>query len=414
MVIKKYKPKVIGITGSVGKTSAKEAIFCVLKNTLSVRKSEKNYNNEFGVPLTVLGMKSPGKSIFGWLWVFIKALWLCLFRSKEYPKILILEMAADKKGDLEYLTSIVRPNISVVTSVAPVHLEFFGDIESIAKEKSTLVKNVLPNGFVILNADDEAVAPMNRLTNAHVIFYGFSERANLKADKLNIDYDFSKEHRDQWGIHFKINYEGKVIPVFLPKTLGKHQVYAALVGIAVGICFKMNLIDIAETLRWYQSPPGRLKLIPGVKNTLIIDDTYNSSPLSCEVALNTLQLIPKKGKKFVVLGDMLELGRYSEEAHIKIGEKIVALDVDYLICVGEKSRDILRGARGQGMSEEKMFHFSKSEQVGRFLKERIHEHDILLIKGSQGMRMEKIVKELMAEPLKACDLLVRQGPNWVC
>jgi len=411
LIVKKYKPLIIGITGSVGKTSTKEAIFSVLKNRFSVRKSEKNYNNEIGLPLTIIGAESAGKSLFGWLKILWQAKKLILFPLKNYPQILILEMAADRPGDLEYLVSFAPPRISVVTAVAPVHLEFFKSLENIAQEKSVLVKCLPSSGQAILNADDERVYQMKDKTDAKVLTYGFSSRADIMAFDWENDFGVL-ESKELIGVRFKINYKGKIIPVFLPYVLGKQQTYAALAAIGVGLSLKMNLIEIVESLKEYNPPPGRMRLIAGVKRTLIIDDSYNASPLAVIMALDVLKKIPSKGRKFVVLGDMLELGSYSTKAHFEVGEKVASLDPDYLVAVGENAKNIIEGARKQGMPLEKIFHFFQSDDAAKFLKNIIQSGDVILVKGSQRMRMEKIVKELMAYPEKARELLVRQGKGW--
>ncbi|MFA7662388.1 MAG: UDP-N-acetylmuramoyl-tripeptide--D-alanyl-D-alanine ligase [Patescibacteria group bacterium] len=411
-IILKQKPYVVAITGSVGKTSTKEAIFAVLDRQFEVRQSQENYNNEFGVPLTIIGAKSAGKSILGWLGVICQACLLACFKTSKYPQVLVLEMGADKPGDIEYLTNIVQPLVSVVTAVAPVHVEYFKSIENITKEKSVLVKKVNPAGMTILNADDELVLMMNRLSSAQVKLFGFSSKADVRAENLSINYDFSDESK-ALGISFKLEVEGKSMPAFLNGSIGKHQIYAILAAVSVGIFFKMNLVDITEALNNYKPTSGRMRIIKGIKNSILIDDTYNSSPRSCSAAILTLEEIPKYGRKFAILGDMLELGKVSEKEHFKIGQQVASGDIEYLICVGERSRDIVRGAEDADMSEDKIFHFDKSDEVGDFLKDRLRENDIILIKGSQGVRMEKVTRDLMADPLRAEELLVRQSEKWL-
>ena len=154
-VIKKYQPRIIGITGSVGKTSAKEAVFAVLKNKFRVGRNAKNFNNELGLPLAILGLeKSGGKNIFSWLSIIFKAWRLLLFKNKKYPQVLILEMGADRPGDIQYLTSLARPNIAIITTIGQSHLEYFGSIENIAKEKISITKRLGKHDWVIINGDD--------------------------------------------------------------------------------------------------------------------------------------------------------------------------------------------------------------------------------------------------------------------
>ncbi len=204
------------------------------------------------------------------------------------------------------------------------------------------------------------------------------------------------------------------MPIFLPNIFGKAAIYAVLAGACVGIIYKMNLVEISQALKYYQAAKGRMNLISGIKDTLILDDSYNASPQSTIVALEALNDVPlvEKSVKYAVLGDMLELGSYSEEGHREVGRKVVALAINKLIVVGERSRDIARGALAAGMAKDDIFHFNTAEEAGKFIQDRINQNDIILVKGSQGIRMEKIVKEIMAEPMRAEELLVRQDELW--
>jgi len=414
-ILNKYKPEVIAITGSVGKTSTKEAIFSVLSTAYNVRTNYKNYNNEIGIPLTVIGSQGGGKSIFKWLKIIIKGLWLIVFRNRNYPNILILEMGADHPGDIKYLTSIVPINVAVVTAVAAVHLEFFETVDSVAKEKSNLVKALSKSGYAVLNQDDPLVSAMAEKTSAKVITYGVDSGADIKATEIAVSHEVDfKDYSTIQGISFKLQYQGSTVPVLLPKVLGKHLAYSALAAIAVGIIYDLNLHEITEGLKKYEPPKGRMHIIPGIKNSLIIDDTYNSSPLAVKKALEQLKSInlAPGHKKFAILGGMLELGQASTSAHREIGRAVVENKIDYLFTVGELARDIIRGATLKGMPKDHCFAFATTAEAGKFLQDRIKEGDLMLIKGSQGMRMEKIVKELMAEPQRAYELLVRQDQEW--
>ncbi len=414
-ILKKYNPFIICINGSVGKTSTKEAVKTVLNKYCSrkhcrIRASQGNYNNEIGVPLTIIGAKSPAKSFWGWLKVFLKAISLILIKNAQYPNILILEMGADKKGDIEYLVKFIPCDIGIITNISGVHLEFFGSLNKIAKEKGKMVKYLKKSGFAVLNKDVELVDDLRNKTLAKVLTFGFDEGAHIRASDVSISY----KNQKPYGTTFKLLYGGKVMPVFLPKILGYGQIYSALAAGAVGIIHKMNLFDIVKALEKFTPPPGRMCLLKGIKNTLIIDDTYNSSPSSAKAALDVLKDIKLQGngKKIVVLGDMLELGGVTEKKHTEIGKYVAKIKVDLLITKGEAARDIAKGALKFGMSQEKIFSFSNNEQVGRFLQERISPNDLILVKGSQGMRLEQVVKEVMAYPLKAEKLLTRQGPEW--
>lgn len=417
-ILRKYQPKVIGITGSIGKTSTKEAIFVALSSEFRVYKSEKNYNNELGVPLSIIGADTGGKSIFKWLGVFAHSLGLLLWRQKDYPEVLILEMGADHSGDIKYLTSFVQCDIGVITGVAPVHIEFFTTLENIAKEKGILVRSLDKTGVAVLNADDELVLGMAEGLKAKVISYGFSDKATLRAFEEKVSgQDVSGRDGVEAirGVSFKISYAGNTVPFFLPSVVGQHSVNAALAAIAVGAALGVNLIKLAENLKNYHPPKGRMNLIDGIKYTLIIDDTYNSSPKPVMAALDVVKKVqlPTARHKYAVLGDMLELGNYTEKAHLEVGRRVAELGIDYLIAVGERSIQTANAAKAAGMNPDHVFTFDKAEEAGKFLQDRIEQGDLLLIKGSQGMRMEKVVKELMADPLKAKELLVRQEEKWL-
>lgn len=415
-ILNKYQPEIVAVTGSVGKTTTKEAIYTVLASTFLVRQNIKNYNNEIGIPLTIIGAEAGGKSIFKWLAVFFKAIKLLIGTGKNYPKILVLEMGADHPGDIKYLTDFVPVKIGVVTAVAPVHLEFFKTLEQVAKEKSNIIKNLSKDGFAVLNSDDQLVRQMARKSEGKVLFFGLLPQAEIRASEIAISHEVNyQDVTTIQGISFKLNYKGNVIPVLLPKVLGEHLVYSALAAIAVGIIYKINLHTITESLKKFEPPKGRMHIILGIKRTLIIDDTYNSSPLATSKALYQLSQINlgTNHKKYAVLGDMLELGGFTEQAHQEVGEAVVEYGIDYLITVGEMSRDIIRGAIGKGMPKDHCFNFQDSLEAGKFLQQRISEGDLILIKGSQGIRMEKAVKEIMAEPQKAGELLVRQDKEWV-
>lgn len=410
-VIRKYSPDVIGITGSVGKTSAKEAVRAVLSGYYNVRANIKNYNNEIGVPLTIIGVDSPGKSVLGWVKVFLKVLGLLLISNKNYPNILILEMGADREGDIDYLVNIAPCDIGIVTDVSESHLEFFGSVNKIKREKRKIVEHLKVDNYALLNYDVTNVLEMKDSTKAKVITFGFDKNADISVSDAGINYKNNKPN----GISFKLVYKGNIVPVFVPNIMGFSHIYSALVAVGVGSTYGINLIDIAKALGDFTPPKGRMNLIDGIKKSLIIDDTYNSSPASSKAALEVMQDIqmPEKSQKIAVLGDMLELGRSTGEKHREIGFRIAESGIDILITKGEAARDIAAGAIEAGMDPDKVFSFSDNESAGRFLQERIAKGDLILIKGSQGMRMEQVVREVMAEPLRAEELLVRQGREWL-
>ncbi len=412
LILRKYHPKVIGVTGSIGKTTAREAIFHVLSKKFLVRTSFKNYNNEVGLPLVIIGSESPGKNLFGWVLIFFKVIRLLVWRDKNYPSILVLEMGVDRPGDMDYLVSIAQPQVGVITAVSFSHLEYFGSLNNIKKEKQRLVESLDNDGLAILNYDSEPVKEISVLSQAKIISYGIKAEADLKAQ--DITYNFVRGHYELSGIHFKLSYQGAIVPVFMKNVMSEPAIYAALAAAAAGLGEGLHLVEIAAALANFVPPHGRMNPLPGIKHSFLIDDTYNSSP---EAALSAVKILSKvsidlSAQKYAVMGDMLEIGSYTEEGHRQVGRAIFESGIDILVAVGERARDFIRGAKEAGMEDEQIFYFDKPLEAGRFLQNRIKEGDVLLVKGSQGARMEKIVKELMAEPDKAAELLVRQGSKW--
>lgn len=403
----RYKPTIIGITGNVGKSSAKEATKIVLGHIKKVRASSKSFNNELGLPLTILGDWKETGGFFFWLKVLLVSCLRVLIKSRSYPEILILEYGIDRPGDMNRLLEIARPRIGVVTFLGniPVHVEFFGGPEAVAREKSKLVQRLPAIGFAILNIDDPMVYDMKDQTRANVITYGFDENADIRI--TSFETIFTKK---EVGLTFKINYGGSFIPVRLENVLGRSHAYAAAVATGLGLIFEMNLVTIAEALSRYVSLPGRLKVLPGIKGTQIIDDTYNASPSAMEEALNTLAGI-KAARKIAVLGDMLEIGKYTLEAHERIG-RLAAKTVDVLITVGMRGKFISEAAAKSRLPQKYIFHFDNIKEASIFIQGKIRKGDVILVKGSQAVRMEYIVKEIIANPQKTAELLVRQEKRW--
>lgn len=408
-ILKKYNPKIIGITGSVGKTSTKEAIFSVLASRFRVRRNEKNYNNEIGIPLTIIGAKSGEGSLFAWVGVFLK--WLAVAVSPfEYPEILVLEMGADKPGDIQYLMEFIHPNVGVITDVSPSHIEFFKTLGNIAKEKGALVRSLNEGGLAVLNADNEYVIKLKEQIKAEVITCGFLENADIQATDPSFVYNDEQE-KEIRGLTFKLNYEGTTIPVRLNNILARHQIYAALSAVAVGIKFEINLVEIAAALENFSSPCGRMNLLKGIKNTLLIDDTYNASPVSTCAALSVLGEINAK-RKIAVLGDMLELGEETESGHREVAQKFLEMKGDIFFAVGPRMEVAARELQKNNFPLEHVFSFADPMEAGLKLQEIMREGDLVLVKGSQGARMEKVLEEVIFEVLLTESLLCRQSKGW--
>ncbi len=387
--LRKYQPGIIAITGSVGKTSTKEAIHAVLCKHRFVRASKGNFNNEIGMPLTILGDWDAIRGKWFWPKVFASALLRLVFRLK-YPELLILEYAADKPGDIKYLTDIAKPQIGVVTAIGdiPVHVEFYSGPEAVAREKSKVIEALPATGFAVLNYDDEVVLDMKEKTRAHIMTYGFGEGAQVQITNFEVRMDGDRPG----GIGFKLNYGGSFVPVRLEGSFGKAQAYAAAAAASLGIIFGLNLVKIAEALLEYQAPDGRGKLIDGVKQTYIIDDTYNASPLSMEAGLETLEKLDAK-RKVAVLGDMLEIGKYAIEAHEEIG-KYAGKKADILITVGTRAKFIAEGARQAGMAKKNIYSFNLAEEAAPEVQKLIKKGDLILVKASHSIGLEKIVEEI--------------------
>ncbi|EKD43902.1 MAG: hypothetical protein ACD_72C00078G0001, partial [uncultured bacterium] len=322
-IIKKYRPDVIGITGSIGKSSSKESIATVLATKFNIRKSQKNYNNEIGVPLTIIGMeKSPGRSLIGWITTFFQAQKLLLIKDDNYPEILVLEMGADKPGDIAYLVDIAPCKIGVLTYISHAHTEAFKTIKKIAQEKRLIISHLSRNGFAVLNFDNALVMENANMTKAEVATYGFKEGADFHATDINIISD----EKTNWptGLNFKLNFHGNTVPVFLPGAIAQHLIPSALSAFVVGHILGVNLIEASQALSKLEPMPGHMRIIDGIKNTLLIDDTYNSSPEAAKSALTTLAQISisPTAKKIATLSDMLELGPETVNSHREIGFKV--------------------------------------------------------------------------------------------
>jgi UDP-N-acetylmuramoyl-tripeptide--D-alanyl-D-alanine ligase len=410
LILKKYNPRIISITGSVGKTSTKEAVFVVLAGDFRVRRGEKNYNNEIGLPLAIIGADSGQGSILGWLKVFIKGFFIIIFPIK-YPEVLILEMGADRPGDIQYLTGFIESEIGIVTDISSSHLEFFKNLEAVAKEKWILIRELDKKSLAVINIDNEYMAKLKNQTEAKVITYGFSKEADIRATDVAFLYDENNDKQVR-GLSFKLNYQGTSIPVRLNNVLAKHLIYPVLAATAAGTWFGLNLVEIGAALENFCPLTGRMNLIAGIKNTAIIDDTYNSSPTSSLAAMETLAAITLGRRKIVVLGDMLELGNETESGHRKIAKKFLEIGGDVFLAVGERMQLAVAELEKNNFSRDKIFSFKNPTEAVAKLREIILDGDVILVKGSQGMRMEKIVEGIMIFPQKAVDLLCRQNTRW--
>jgi len=407
-VLSKYSPRIIAITGSVGKTTTKDAIYAALSSRYKAQKSQKSYNSELGVPLAILGQTSGWSSPLAWFSVLLSGLGLIVLKY-DYPDWLVLEVGADHPGDIERITSWLKPDIAVVTrlSKTPVHVEFFDSPEDVAREKRFLVEALSQDGVAVLNHDDEDVLSFAKHTEGSIITYGFNAGARLTVS--HIDYHYENERPA--GMTFKVQSGGSSVPVLLRGVLGVQPIYAVLGALAAGTAAGLNLVEMGHAFEAFSSPPGRMKILGGVKDSLIIDDSYNASPVAVERALTTLAELQTTGRRIAVLGDMMELGKYSTEAHRAVGKQVTRV-ADIVITVGVRARTIAETALAEGMTEDQVFQFSASREAGKKLEHLLAQGDVVLVKGSQSSRMERAVEEVMAEPEKATTLLVRQEAEW--
>ena len=409
VVIKKNTPKIIAITGSVGKTTTKDAIYAALQNSFNVRRSPKSFNSEIGIPLTILGLPNQWSSPIGWFINILKGFILVIKKSYNYPEVLVLEVGADRPGDIESVTKWLHPDISVITrfGTVPVHVEYFDSPEEVIREKSFLARKVKKNGTLVLNADDENVLKMQKLTDARIVTYAENTKATIRGSYPSIGYTDGKP----CGISFKLEYEGKIVPVRLKNVLGKHHIYAGLSAIAVGLEMGVNLVDLIANISSYAPPMGRLRLIEGVNGSSILDDSYNSSPIALSAALDTLDEIETEGRKYAILGDMLELGKFTKSEHKKIGEKL-GLCADEVYLIGKNAQYFQEGALSSGMLDEHIHICDNASEAGVLLKEKLKRNDIVLVKGSQSTRSEKAIIEIMLYPENKNIELVRQEVEW--
>lgn len=355
---RKHDLQVIGITGSVGKSTTKELIAEVLGMRYRVLKNPGNLNNEIGLPLTLLHL-SPGH------------------------QIAVLEMGFYVPGEIQFLCDLALPQIGVITNIGTVHAERAGSVETIALGKAELVQALppAPEGVAILNYDDPLVRPMAEQTRANVFFYGLDPQADLWADEI--------ESLGLKGIRFQLHFQNEVLHVRIP-MIGRHSVHTALRAAAVGIVQGIPWAEIITGLRRSHSQL-RLVVVRTESGALIVDDSYNASPESTLAALNLLEEI--EGRKVAVLGDMLELGPYEQEGHEIVGRRTAEV-AEVLVTVGNLGKLIADSASNSGLPEENIIICDDVPRAIEILQQLLVEGDVALIKGSHGLRMDRIVAAL--------------------
>lgn len=363
----------IGITGSNGKTSTKEAAAAVLGRAAPTLKTFASYNNEIGYPITLLSLE-------------------------PQHRYAVLEMGAQWVGELTWLCeTIAAPDWSIITNVGAAHLGYFGSQERVVTAKSELVQALSEDGIAILNYDDPNVRGMNAKTRARILFYGLGEGADVRASAIGGD--------TLRGRRFTLSYEGRQVRVRL-RLPGEHGVMITLAAAAAGCAAQMSLDEIAPVLESLAPAKGRCEIKSGPHGSTLIDDTYNANRQSIIAITQAMRDAPiaPGGKRWAVLGDIFELGQYAPEEHRLSGAALVGA-IDYLVAVGDEARYYVEGAIQAGIPEENVFYFkadvndeqemdAAKREAAALLNERVTENDMVLIKGSRGMRMETMLNML--------------------
>lgn len=355
----KFPVPVVAITGSIGKTTAKELTAAVMATRFNVLKPASSFNNQWGLPLTLLRLTSEHQAA-------------------------VVELGTNQRGEIAALAAIAGPTVGVVTVVAPVHTEFLGSIDGVREEKAALVRALGADGIAVLNADDARVASMARDCAGRVVTYGVAPTATVRAVGEVID--------GETGLRFALEVAGRRVPVAL--TLGgRHNVTNALAAAAVGVALKLDLEDVARGLGEARAPARRGQWVVAGDVT-ILDDTYNASPTSVRAALQMLSARRRGRRAVVVLGDMLELGAMTDEAHREMGREVAALPADEFVGIGRAAALAVEAARTAGIAEA--YHAKSYDDAVAHLVKRLAPGDVVLVKGSRGMRMERVVDALVA------------------
>ena len=356
----KFAPTVVAVTGSVGKTTTKEMIAAVAAAKGQVLKNAGNFNNEIGLPLT-------------------------LFELARKHRTAVVEMAMRGPGQIAYLARIARPSIGVITNIHMAHIELLGSIDAIAAAKGELLDFLPADGAAILNADDAYFDYLSSRSKARVISFGESARADVRATSAGLD--------SKGCCSFRVTTPSGCFDVRVPVP-GEHNIKDALAAIAVGEVLDIPHEAMREALAKFVPPEKRSNVIPARRGFVIIDDTYNAGPASMHSALKTLAMM-EGGRKIAVLGDMLELGEHAVESHVELGRAATQAGIDVLIVVGRLAKLISRAAIDAGMPVESVWEFDDSHEAAREVPGKVRERDVVLVKGSRAMRMERIVEGLL-------------------
>lgn len=359
--LKKYRIPVVAITGSNGKTTTKDYVAHVLSQKFKVVKTEKNFNNEVGVPRTVLQLDSS-------------------------VEVLVIELAMRGRGQIRELARIVEPDISVITNVGESHFELLGSYEAIAMAKSEILEFIRPGGFSVLNADDRWYWYMMEKTTATINSFGINRKADVCLKEMkNLGID---------GFELKVDIGGIVSPIHLPLP-GVHNIYNALASITVGRCLGMSIEEISQGIATLEPTDKRFELKKAPGGWVVINDSYNASPTSMGNAIKIVGELSAGGRKIAVLGDMLELGAIEADAHRGIGEMVHKAGINLLFVKGKLGTEIAAGAGNAGMQHDNIYICKDSSEIIGKLKTLVREDDIILVKGSRRMKMEEVAENLL-------------------
>lgn len=346
---------VVSVTGSSGKTTTKDMIGEALSSQVQVIKSEANFNNEVGVPMTLLGIR-PG------------------------DQVAVLEVAMRGKGQIASLCQFIRPTIGVVTNIGPAHYELLGSLEAIESAKAELVEALPENGCAVLNADDERCRRIASRTRARVAFYGMSPEAEYRAQDVVVE--------SSGRTYFRCLAGDLELDVSIPLP-GYHNVRNALAALAVAGFLGLDLESAARSLSRAKITGMRLEFMD-VRGMKVINDAYNANPDSMAASLSILGAVGS-GRRVAILGDMLELGDYSREGHLSVGRKAAESGTDLLIALGPQAKDIAEGALEGGMNRKSVVWFASKEEARTELVSLLKPGDTVLVKASRGMRLEEVI-----------------------
>jgi len=402
MCMRKRTPsKVIVVTGSIGKTSTRDAIYSVLSKQMSARKNGKNFNLILGVSRVVLGLP-PVWDISHKVKNVVRGIRAILHPATQ-PDFLVLEVGMTKVGDMDQFLWL-KPHVIVYTRFpdVPSHVEYFPTAQSVMEEKLHLKKVLSPKGLLVLNADDSKMSSITTTATQRKIKYGFQSGADVRASSAKIEYGGGKPY----GVSATVHYRNQTEHVVLRGTLGTHHMYPLLAALAVGIAEAgLSLREAATALAEHTGPRGRMRLLRGVGGTLLVDDSYNASPEATAAGIRTVQNLKTVGRKVFVLGDMLELGAFTQREHERVG-KLAAERCDVFVAVGEGMRGAARVVREENSTCE-VHTCDSAEEAAERVCGLLRADDVVYVKGSGGMRMGVVSQKVVAEEDRKCTILMK-------